>query len=342
MKTFASAILCSSLSLLAAEPHPPLNEGAAGVKVMEAASSSEIEIDDSVIQAYQSFGPQRSFLKITQKDGRRSLSVPQSISGDDVKVTLESAVASVLEKNGRVVFLGQGEAKKGNQTFEYVPTNWGKYDVEAAYTLAGTSDAAFEVELAGETLTKDLAPTGPDTTLTSIIGRLYIADDRKPLQLKVTHPGIRLHAITLRPAPEGDRDVITEDEPGRVTLKAEEATVYGIKLRYEPQPKKLCVGYWVHPEDHATWHFTVSEPGEYTATILQGCGPGEAGSTAFLQIGDEAREFTVKETGGFQDFQAVEVGTFMLNAGPHKLTAGARNKTNVAVMDIKSITLQKK
>ena len=49
---------------------------------------------------------------------------------------------------------------------------------------------------------------------------------------------------------------------GSITLPASTADVHGVMLRYEPLPHKNTVGYWVRPDDRASWEFDVKKPGD--------------------------------------------------------------------------------
>jgi len=76
---------------------------------------------------------------------------------------------------------------------------------------------------------------------------------------------------------------------------------------------------------------------------LQGCGKGSGGAEVELAVGDRKVTFTVKDTGGFQAFEAREVGTLKLDApGRHTLTVKAKTKPGVAVMDLRQVVLKLK
>ena len=56
-------------------------------------------------------------------------------------------------------------------------------------------------------------------------------------------------------------------------------------------------------------------------------GKGSGGAEVELAVGDEKLTFTVKDTGGFQNFEAREVGTLKVEkAGKHTLTVRAKTK----------------
>lgn len=126
-----------------------------------------------------------------------------------------------------------------------------------------------------------------------------------------------------------------------IRLLARDATVAGEKLCYEPQPEKDTLGYWVNTADRAWWDFRLDEPGRYRVTVLQGCGAGQGGSTVELNTGGSALEFTVEETGHFQRFVPRAVGTLDLPAGNVRLVVTPLEKKAAAVMDLRSVTLER-
>jgi hypothetical protein len=128
---------------------------------------------------------------------------------------------------------------------------------------------------------------------------------------------------------------------GFIRLLARDATVAGEKLCYEPQPEKDTLGYWVNAADRAWWDFRLDEPGRYRVTVLQGCGAGQGGSTVELNTGLSGLEFTVEETGHFQRFVPRAVGTLDLPAGNVRLVVTPLEKKAAAVMDLRSVTLER-
>ena len=75
--------------------------------------------------------------------------------------------------------------------------------------------------------------------------------------------------------------------------------------------------------------------------MLQGCGKGSGGAEVELAVGDRKLTFTVKDTGGFQNFEAREVGTLAIDKpGRHRLAVRARAKPGVAVMDLRQVVLR--
>ena len=112
-------------------------------------------------------------------------------------------------------------------------------------------------------------------------------------------------------------------------------------LRYEPQTNKVCIGYWVNPSDHPSWDFKVETPGKYEIVLSQGCGKGQGGSEAAVELDAERFPFTVVETGHFQNFTNRIVGTATISRkGAHTLSVKPSMKKAGAIMDIRQIELR--
>jgi arylsulfatase A-like enzyme len=142
------------------------------------------------------------------------------------------------------------------------------------------------------------------------------------------------------PTPNPDYKPNPPDKSGAIALPARTALVSGVMLRFEPLPHKNTLGYWVNKDDYATFDFTADKPGTFNVEVLQGCGTGSGGAEVELAVGDEKLTFKVKETGGFQNFEAREVGTLKIErAGRHRLTVKAKTKPGGAVMELRQIVL---
>lgn len=143
------------------------------------------------------------------------------------------------------------------------------------------------------------------------------------------------------PTPNSDYKPNPQAKDGTITLPARTALVSGVMLRYEPLPHKNTLGFWVNKDDYATFDFTVETAGTFTVEVLQGCGAKSGGAEVELAVGDEKVTFTVKDTGGFQAFEAREVGTLKLEKpGRYTLIVKAKTKPGVAVMDLRQVVLK--
>ena len=133
---------------------------------------------------------------------------------------------------------------------------------------------------------------------------------------------------------------------GSFYLPAHFAATRGEKIRYEPQPYKNTVGYWVGKEDMAAWTIQIDKPGRFNVAVLQGCGKGQGGSTATMSFISPVKditptiEFEVVETGHWQNFQWVQHGEVELrHAGEVEVTVAPKQIKKAAQMDIRAIHL---
>jgi hypothetical protein len=147
-----------------------------------------------------------------------------------------------------------------------------------------------------------------------------------------------VQAVELRPAPEGDP--IAQAEDGTILLHARDATVHGTKLRYEREPHKNTLGYWSQVTDYAAWTFTATKPGRFNVIVRQGCGKGSGGSEATVKLADQTIDFTVEDTGGWQNWKDRSIGELTIKeVGETTLLIRANVKAKNAVMDVQQITL---
>lgn len=137
-----------------------------------------------------------------------------------------------------------------------------------------------------------------------------------------------------------DKQPVKQADDGTVLLHAKVATIHGKTVRYEPQPNKNTIGYWTKVEDSVSWDFELARPGTFNVEILQGCGNGSGGSEVEFAVGNQVLKVTVKETGGFQNFVARDIGKLTFDKpGRYTLTVQPKTKPGIAVMDLRSVTL---
>jgi arylsulfatase A len=134
--------------------------------------------------------------------------------------------------------------------------------------------------------------------------------------------------------------VVQPRSDASIELHSRDASVHGAMLRYEPQPHKNTLGYWVNANDSAHWDFQVNRAGSYRVEILQGCGPGSGGSRVAFQSGSQSLEIDVIATKGFQDFLKRDIGSLHFDApGRYSLDVKPLKKPGAAVMDLRQVRL---
>lgn len=159
--------------------------------------------------------------------------------------------------------------------------------------------------------------------------------------------GATVLAVKLGAAPKLPQEIeaIQPSGDGSFWIPGHLGVTEGEKIRYEPQTFKNTVGYWVGKNDNVSWTIDVALPGKFNVGILQGCGKGQGGSLAELSCANEqgsssSLEFTVAETGHFQDFQWRHLGVLEIKDSG-KLTLNIRPKkiAKNALMDVRMLVL---
>ena len=249
----------------------------------------------------------------------------------------EASAKPTFEKNGEVMISrADFKIEGGKASASFRATRWGRYDL----ICEGAPDSHPKVTLNGRGPIENL-PAVPGSQFTEAeaghLGRFYIKKAGLcVIQLNGAPKGMT--ALRLVPAPEGS--YVVQEEGKAIELDARDCRISGVMLRYEPNPKKLCIGFWGNPNDYPIWNYTVATAGKYEVVLTQGCGRGAGGSRAVLETAGTSLEFTVKDTGGYQNWIDVSLGevTFDKN-GPQELTVKVLKKAR-GIMDIRRIVLK--
>ena len=134
--------------------------------------------------------------------------------------------------------------------------------------------------------------------------------------------------------------IIKQSADGSITFPAHEGVTHGKMLRYEPQPKKNTIGYWVNVKDWCEWHCQIEQPGRFEVHVLQGCGKGQGGSEVAVTIGQQEVRFSVEDTGHFQNFIDRNIGSVVIsNSGKQTLQIRPVSKAANAIMDVRQVRL---
>ncbi|MEQ1824558.1 MAG: hypothetical protein ABL921_01375 [Pirellula sp.] len=132
---------------------------------------------------------------------------------------------------------------------------------------------------------------------------------------------------------------------GTIVLHAFQGMTEGDKLRFEPQPHKNTIGYWTAVGDSVRWTFRADAAGSYSVGLLQGCGQGQGGSQARIQVTAEGKdvasqEFDTIDTGHFQNFRWNHVGKIDLpRPGVYQLTIRPIKIAKAALFDVRFVQL---
>ena len=173
--------------------------------------------------------------------------------------------------------------------------------------------------------------------------RLYVDSDPTRLDSRAGAAAVgdqwRVWRTEMNRVVAGKKSVLRETGK-EITLAASKGTPHGTKLRYEPEPHKNVLGYWTEVGDWADWELTIPMDGTYEIDVQCGCGANNGGSVVKLEVADQSLQWTVRDTGHFQNMIIEEIGTVKLKAGSYRLAVRPQSKAGAAVMDIRAIVLR--
>lgn len=221
---------------------------------------------------------------------------------------------------------------------------WGNYHVGLVYE-SSRPKLGIQMKI-GDQVLKGYAPRTNELNNDDpmILGTVYLPEPGEyPVQMltgdQSNVPAFMVKGVRFLPAPESE--TIGQSIDGRIELDAKHATTYSEKMRYEPNEEKLCLGWWTEKEDWAEWVFDVSAPGEFELKVTYGCGTGAEGSDVAVYVNDQTRNFTVEDTGGFQNWKEISLGKVSVETeGVNRIAVIPQSKGPKAVMDIRRIVLE--
>ena len=240
--------------------------------------------------------------------------------------------------DGRIVLKPTGDPLGQAHSWEYNASRPGKYWVELVYSLAKGKSTAVP-NISSYRIPTQLEATGAANRFRNVtLGKIYfVVPGKQKLDLKFRGNTPKVRALILRPAPEGE--AIGQALDHSVLLHARDVTLHSTKVQYETKPHKNTVGYWVNVSDQVHWDFTVTSGGRFNLEIHQGCAKGHGGSLVALEVAGQTLQFTVKDTGHFQNFVQRKVGTVSLAKGEHRFWIRPIKKAGGAIMDVRRIRL---
>ncbi len=236
-----------------------------------------------------------------------------------------AAAEITFAPNGEVVIpKGDWETDAGKFSATFRAARWGMYSLVA--------------EDGGPELKATVNGEGPRRAGKGTLGDFYLEKAGRCTIVVSGKSAKAVESLKLVPACEGTP--VVQKGAEAIELDARDSVVEGVMLRYEPNPKKLCLGYWGNPRDTPRWDFTVTTPGTYEVILTQGCGRGAGGSTAVVEVADAKLEFVVEDTGGYQNWKERPLGKVVVKeAGKKSLRVRVVKKAR-GIMDIRRIVLK--
>jgi len=231
-----------------------------------------------------------------------------------------------------------------NWTWSMKAERWGNFYAGLVYDSLRPK-LGVQLKIGNEAVLKSYAPrtnpVGEKEPL--VLGSVYIPKTGEyPVTLltgdQSNVPAFNVKGIHFRPAPESEPHGQSID--GTIQLDASTATTYAEALRYEPRPEKNCLGFWKHKDDWAEWVFEVSTPGKFEVVVHYGSGGGNAGNRAALLVNQHTLEFDIADTGGYQKWKELKLGTVELaTKGENKIAIIPLELKGAALMDVQKVML---
>lgn len=215
----------------------------------------------------------------------------------------------------------------------YKPSRWGMYEVEVRLENAG--EGRVSVTLGDKKLSAAASGASEDVKL----GRVYIESEEERTIAIDTEPAekdkpLGVKSLVLTPAPEGNP--VGQSADLSITLHAHDATVHGVRLRYEFRPDKNTLGYWSNPRDWVSWDFEVKTPGKFNVVVMQG---SPVTKPIQITVAGQTIDYSTKNTSSYHTFTFLEVGTLTVEKpGNYTLCLKPQSSTG-PVMDLRQIIL---
>lgn len=125
----------------------------------------------------------------------------------------------------------------------------------------------------------------------------------------------------------------------RITLEARDAVLETTGALIFESPN---IGWWESTEDKITWNVDVEVEGTYMISMFISCDPEFPGSTVDATINNQTVQIVIPDTGGWDYYRLMEVGTVDLTPGSHELVVQASNVYNRFVANLSDVILVSK
>lgn len=132
--------------------------------------------------------------------------------------------------------------------------------------------------------------------------------------------------------------VIDANHEGRWQLDGQQARVRGKQVRWDGATESLS--YWRNAGDFVEWRIACDQPVTARAVAVISCATADAGGTLSLQVdGEECLQVAIPDTGGWSEFQPVDLGEVKLSEGDHSIRI-VNKKPEGPLMKLRSIEIQ--
>lgn len=128
----------------------------------------------------------------------------------------------------------------------------------------------------------------------------------------VWEEGSTVVALEVAGQPEAELEPVTQGSDSPFLLDMVNGRTSGGAMKRFNRDGKFHIGRWSKPEDRASWHLLVSQPGKYRMRMRYAARPEWAGRKYVIQLGGQNIEKTVEATGEWYEYRTFDLGEVTL------------------------------
>lgn len=259
----------------------------------------------------------RTLVDIASKGGNFLLNVGPTSLGEIPAPSVErlAAVGAWMKNNGSAIYATTASP------FKKLP--WGRCTKVLGKDGTALYLHVFDWPTNGKLLVPGLrSPAGSATLL---VGGTKLACRNTPdgVEIDVPRQAPDKVSTTVQLMVKGalvvEQPVLALKLGASLALTPDDATLHG-GLQSEQRGGKPNLGFWLDPQDYAEWTFTAPRAGTVTLTT-EIAAPASAAFT--VTLGTRTARFNSPNTGSYDAYQSMELGTFPVAAGTNTLVVRA-------------------
>ena len=277
----------------------------------------------------------RTLVDIASKGGNFLLNVGPTSLGEIPAPSVErlAVVGAWMKKNSSAIYATTASP------FKKLP--WGRCTKVLGKDGATLYLHVFDWPTSGKLLVPGLkSPVGSASLL---VGAQRLACRNTPEGVEIDVPLVAPDRVSttvqliVKGAIEIEQPELALKLGASLALKPEEATLHG-GLQSEERGGKPNLGFWLDPKDTAEWTFTAPQAGTVSLTTEIAA---PASSAFTVTLGGKTMRSESPNTGSYDSYTAVDLGTFPVVAGKNTLAvravAGGWRPMNLRAIQVKPL-----
>ena len=259
----------------------------------------------------------RTLVDIASKGGNFLLNVGPTSLGEIPGPSVErlAAVGAWMKGNGSAIYATTASP------FKKLP--WGRCTKVLGKDGAALYLHVFDWPTNGKLLVPGLR--SPATRASLLVGGKRLACRNTPEGVEIDVPAVAPNSVssTIQLMVKGAIEVVQPELAlklgAALALSPDDAVLHG-GLQSEQRGGAPNLGFWLDSKDYAEWTFNVSQAGSVSLST-EIATPGSAAFT--VTLGGKTTRFESPNTGSYDTYRAVDLGTFPVVAGRNSLVVRA-------------------